>query len=68
MSGRPTGGTGSLFLIDANNFLFRAYHALPMLTAPDGTPVNAIHGYVRMVQAVRKEFGPQYLHVPYRIE
>lgn len=61
MSGRPTGGTGSLFLIDANNFMFRAYHALPMLTAPDGTPVNAIHGYVRMVQAVRKEFAPQYL-------
>jgi DNA polymerase-1 len=61
MSGRPTGGVGSLFLIDANNFLFRAYHALPMLTAPDGRPVNAIHGYVRMVQALRKEFAPQYL-------
>ncbi|MCA9698757.1 MAG: DNA polymerase I, partial [Myxococcales bacterium] len=61
MSGRPTGGVGSLFLIDANNFLFRAYHALPMLTAPDGRPVNAVHGYVRMVQAIRKEFAPQYL-------
>ncbi|NVB42024.1 DNA polymerase I [Pseudenhygromyxa sp. WMMC2535] len=61
MSGRPSGGVGSLFLVDANNFLFRAYHALPMLTAPDGRPVNAVHGYVRMVQAVRKEFAPQYL-------
>ncbi len=61
MSGRPRGGAGSLFLIDANNFMYRAYHALPMLTAPDGRPVNAVHGYVRMVQAVRKEFGPQYL-------
>lgn len=61
MSGRPTGGVGSLFLVDANNFLFRAYHALPMLTAPDGRPVNAVHGYVRMVQALRKEFAPQYL-------
>ena len=61
MSGRPTGGAGSLFLIDANNFLFRAYHALPMLTAPDGRPVNAVHGFVRMVQALRKEFAPQYL-------
>ncbi|PRP90870.1 DNA polymerase I [Enhygromyxa salina] len=61
MSGRPTGGVGSLFLIDANNFLYRAYHALPMLTAPDGRPVNAVHGYVRMVQAVRKEFAPQHL-------
>jgi DNA polymerase I len=61
MSGRPTGGVGSLFLIDANNFLYRAYHALPMLTAPDGRPVNAVHGYVRMVSALRKEFAPQYL-------
>jgi DNA polymerase-1 len=61
MSGRPTGGVGSIFLIDANNFLFRAYHALPMLTAPDGRPVNAVHGYVRMVSALRKEFAPQYL-------
>jgi DNA polymerase-1 len=61
MSGRPTGGIGSLFLIDANNFLFRAYHALPSLTAPDGSPVNAVHGFVRMVQALRKEFAPEYL-------
>ena len=61
MSGRPSGGVGSLFLIDANNFLFRAYHALPMLTTPDGRPVNAVHGYVRMVSALRKEFAPQYL-------
>ncbi|MFO7565116.1 MAG: DNA polymerase I [Enhygromyxa sp.] len=61
MSGRPTGGVGSIFLIDANNFMFRAYHALPMLTAPDGRPVNAVHGYVRMVSALRKEFAPQYL-------
>ncbi|EDM78740.1 DNA polymerase I [Plesiocystis pacifica SIR-1] len=50
-----------MFLVDANNFLFRAYHALPMLTAPDGRPVNAVHGYVRMVQAIRKEFAPQHL-------
>ena len=61
MTGRPTGGVGSIFLIDANNFLFRAYHALPMLTTPDGRPVNAVHGYVRMISAVRKEFAPQYL-------
>jgi DNA polymerase-1 len=61
MSGRPAGGVGSLFLIDANNFLYRAYHALPMLTAPDGRPVNAVHGYVRMVAALRREFAPQFL-------
>jgi len=55
------GGPSSVFLIDANNFLFRAYHALPMLNAADGTPVNAVHGYVRMVQALRRDFAPEYL-------
>ena len=61
MSGRPVGGVGSLFLVDANNFMFRAYHGLPMLNAPDGTPVNAVHGYVRMLQALRREFAPESL-------
>lgn len=59
----PQGGPGSIFLFDAYNFLFRAYHALPMLNAADGTPVNAVHGFVRMVQAVRREFAPELLLV-----
>jgi DNA polymerase I len=57
--GAPPGGPGSLFLFDAYNFVFRAYHALPMLNAPDGTPVNAVHGLVRMVQAVRRDLQPE---------
>jgi DNA polymerase-1 len=59
--GKTLGGPGSFFVIDANNFVFRAYHGLPMLTAPDGTPVNAVHGYVRMVQALRREHAPQHI-------
>jgi DNA polymerase-1 len=59
--GKPRGGPGSLFLFDAYNFLFRAYHALPMLNAPDGRPVNAVHGFVRMVAAARREFQPEML-------
>lgn len=58
---KPPGGPGSLFLFDAYNFVFRAYHALPMLNAPDGTPVNAVHGFVRMVQAVRRDYVPEAL-------
>ncbi|TPV94558.1 MAG: DNA polymerase I [Myxococcales bacterium FL481] len=61
MSEQPAGGPGSFFVVDANNFVFRAYHGLPMLNAPDGTPVNAVHGYVQMLQALRKQFTPQYL-------
>src|ERR1700722_9986442 len=29
-----------LFLVDGSGFIFRAYHALPPLNRPDGTPVN----------------------------
>lgn len=32
-----------------------------MLTSPDGTPVNAVHGYVRMLTSMRKEFTPEYI-------
>ena len=31
-----------LFLVDGSGFIFRAYHALPPLSRPDGTPVNAV--------------------------
>jgi DNA polymerase-1 len=58
---RPVGGPGSVFLVDASNFIYRAFHALPPLSAPDGTPVNAVHGFVRMLQALRKEYAPEAL-------
>ncbi|MBL8713915.1 MAG: DNA polymerase I [Alphaproteobacteria bacterium] len=38
-----------LFLIDGSGFIFRAYHALPPLNRPDGTPVNAVLGFTNML-------------------
>jgi DNA polymerase-1 len=35
-------------LIDGSGFIFRAYHALPPMTRPDGTPVNAVFGFANM--------------------
>jgi DNA polymerase-1 len=58
---KPQGGPGSVFLIDGNNFIYRAFHGLPSLTSPTGTPVNAVHGFVRMVQAIRKDYAPEVL-------
>ncbi|GLR78545.1 DNA polymerase I (plasmid) [Azospirillum oryzae] len=44
------GGDGSgLYLVDGSGFIFRAFHALPMLTRPDGTPVNAVLGFSNML-------------------
>ena len=38
-----------LVLIDGSGFIFRAYHALPPMTRPDGTPVNAVFGFSNML-------------------
>ncbi len=35
-------------LIDGSGYIFRAFYALPTMTAPDGTPVNAVYGFVTM--------------------
>lgn len=52
-----------LILIDGSNWLFRAYHALPPLTAPDGTPTGAVHGMGNMLRRLIKDYAPQQLAV-----
>src|SRR3954465_11095196 len=34
-----------LWLVDGSGYLFRAFHALPPMNRPDGTPVNAVYGF-----------------------
>ena len=44
-----TPAAGHLILIDGSGFIFRAFHALPALSRPDGTPVNAVLGFSNML-------------------
>ncbi|HEY5597374.1 MAG TPA: DNA polymerase I [Kiloniellales bacterium] len=38
-----------LYLVDGSGYIFRAFHALPPMTRPDGTPVNAVFGFTNML-------------------
>jgi len=44
-----------LLLIDGSGFVFRAFHALPPMTRPDGTPVNAVFGFTNMLAKLLRE-------------
>ncbi len=45
----------TLLLVDGSSYLYRAYHALPDLRAPDGFPTGAIHGIVGMLRKLRQD-------------
>jgi 5'-3' exonuclease len=41
---------GSLMLLDSASMYFRAFYGVPeTMTAPDGTPVNAVRGFLDMI-------------------
>ncbi|MEO8714441.1 MAG: 5'-3' exonuclease H3TH domain-containing protein, partial [Acetobacteraceae bacterium] len=44
-----------LLLIDGSGFVFRAFHALPPMSRPDGTPVNAVFGFTNMLAKLLRE-------------
>ena len=50
-----------IYLIDTSAFIFRAYHALPALTGPDGTPTGAVYGFCAMIFRLLEEEQPDYL-------
>jgi len=53
-----------LFLVDGFNLIFRAFYAIKQdMTAPDGTPVNAVFGTTRMILALLKKEDPEHFAV-----
>ena len=38
-----------VYLVDGSGFIFRAFHALPPMTNPQGVPVNAVFGFTNML-------------------
>src|SRR5262245_66443211 len=54
---------GSLYIVDALNFLFRAYHALPPLTSTKGLPTGALYGLCTMLLRIEREQRPTHMCV-----
>ena len=56
-----------LYLVDGSAYIFRAYHRLPPLTDPAGTPVGAVYGYTTMLWKLAEDLdaadGPTHLAV-----
>lgn len=52
-------------IFDGHALMYRAYHAFPELTAPDGTLVNAVYGFSRILLNVIRDFEPEYIAVAF---
>ncbi|HEX9204765.1 MAG TPA: DNA polymerase I [Candidatus Deferrimicrobiaceae bacterium] len=48
----------TLHLIDGHNVLYRTFFGVPRLTAPDGTPTNAVLGVARILLKILREENP----------
>ncbi|NNM56448.1 MAG: DNA polymerase I, partial [Acidocella sp.] len=52
-----------LVLVDGSGFIFRAFHAIPDVTRPDGVHVNAVFGFCNMIARLMKEHTGSHLAV-----
>ena len=53
----------SLFLIDGNNYVYRAFYAIRNLSNSKGFPTNAIYGFTAMLLKLFREHNPDYIAV-----
>lgn len=50
-------------IFDGHALLHRGYHAIPPLTARDGTPTNGVYGFTSMMLNALRELKPEYVAV-----
>jgi DNA polymerase-1 len=46
----------TLIIIDGSSFVFRAFHAMPPLTSPNGKPTGATRGVINMLKLMQKKY------------
>ncbi len=58
----------TLFLIDGNSQMYRAFHAIRGLTGPDGRPTNAVYGFVTMLRKLLADHRPDHIGAAFDVE
>ena len=48
-----------LLVLDGNSIANKAFYGVHSLNAPDGTPTNAIHGFLNMFTRLRNDYNPE---------
>jgi DNA polymerase-1 len=54
-----------VLLVDGNAIIHRSFHALPPLTAKDGTMVNAVYGFATALLKALKDIKPSHVAVAF---
>ncbi len=57
-----------LLIIDGNSILNRAYFGIKPLTAPDGTPTNAVYGFLSIMLKYLDDERPDYMGVAFDLK
>lgn len=57
-----------LLIVDGNSILNRAYYGIRPLSAPDGTPTNAVYGFLNILLKYLEEETPDYLGVAFDLK
>lgn len=50
-----------LLILDSNSIINRAFYGIRPLSAPDGTPTNAVYGFLNILIKLINEYKPDYL-------
>lgn len=56
-------GERHLILVDGSGYIFRAFHALPPMSNPQGVPVNAVFGFTQLISRFLTEHRGSHIAV-----
>lgn len=63
MSSIPEPKGPRLLLVDGHAYAYRAFFAIRSLNSPDGSPTNAIYGFIKMIEKMRGLIRPTHVLV-----